>query len=86
LIESIVERLKIYELHTRTGTPMDINYLSSVLYDLWMPCYLNLITDPKMTLADHDAMLLQRITPFLTYVFDDSTLTATRLSRTEKRT
>ena len=86
LIESIVERLKIYELHTRTGTPMDINYLSSVLYDLWMPCYLNLITDPQMTLADHDAMLLQRITPFLTYVFDDNTLTATRLSRTEQRT
>ncbi|WP_051539544.1 TetR/AcrR family transcriptional regulator [Sulfitobacter sp. 20_GPM-1509m] len=81
LIDAIVERLEIYELRTRVGTPMDIRYLATLLHDLWMPCYLTLITDPQTTLADHDAMLSQRITPFLNHVFDDSTLAATHLRR-----
>ena len=79
LVEAVVERLELYELHTRAGTPMDIRYLATLLHDLWMPCYLTLITDPQTTLADHEAMLSQRITPFLNYVFDDATLAATRL-------
>lgn len=81
LIDAIVERLETYELRTRLGSPMDIRYLATLLHDLWMPCYLTLITDPQTTLADHDAMLSQRITPFLNHVFDDSTLAATYLRR-----
>lgn len=79
LIEAIAERLELYELRTRAGTPIDIGQLSIMLYDLWMPCYLTLIADAQNTLEDHEAMLSQRITPFLYYVFDDATLTATRL-------
>jgi AcrR family transcriptional regulator len=82
LIEAIIDRLELYDLCTRAGTPMEITYLATLLYDLWMPCYLTLITDPQITLEDHNAMLSQRITPLLTYVFDDATLTATRLRPT----
>ncbi len=82
LIDAIVERLETYELRTRVGPPMDIRYLATLLHDLWMPCYLTLITNPQITLADHDAMLSQRITPFLNHVFDDSTLAATHLRQT----
>lgn len=79
LIEAIEERLALYEMCTLAGTPMDIHYLATVLHDIWMPCYLTLITEPQTTLADHKVMLSQRITPFLNYVFDDATLAATRL-------
>ncbi|WP_121632275.1 TetR/AcrR family transcriptional regulator [Tropicibacter alexandrii] len=82
LVEAIVERLDIYELHTRAGTSIDTRYLATVLYDLWMPCYLTLITEPQTTLADHNAMLSQRITPILTFIFDDNTLAATYLRKT----
>ncbi|MCB1355164.1 MAG: TetR/AcrR family transcriptional regulator [Maritimibacter sp.] len=82
MIEAIEARLELYELHTRSGAPMDMSYLATLLYDLWFPCYLALITDPQTTLADHDAMLSQKFTPILNHVFDDSTLTATRLRQT----
>ncbi len=82
LVEAIVERLEVYDLHTRAGTSIDTGYLATVLYDLWMPCYLTLITEPQTTLADHNAMLSQRITPILTYIFDDKTLAATYLRKT----
>lgn len=82
MIEAIEARLTLYELHTRAGTPLDMSYFATVLYDLWFPCYLALITDPETTLADHDAILSRKFTPILNLVFDDATLTATRLRRT----
>ena len=81
LIEAIAERLELYDLRTRTGTPLETIHLANLLYDLWMPCYLTLITEPETTLADHEAMLLARTTPILQHIFDDATLTATRLRR-----
>lgn len=82
LVEAIEERLSFYDLRTRDGTPMDIAYFSTLLYDLWMPCYLTLITESQTTLADHEAMLSQRITPLLHHIFDAATLTRTRLRHT----
>jgi AcrR family transcriptional regulator len=82
LIDAIEERLEIYELRTRTGPPMDTRYLAMLLHDLWMPCYLTLITDPQTTMDAHNAQLSERITPLLSYVFDDTTLAATRLRPT----
>lgn len=79
LIKAIEERLAPYDLRTRAGTEIEIHYLATLLHDIWMPPYLTLITDPSVTLAQHEEMLAQRITPFLSLIFDEATLAATRL-------
>ena len=82
LVEAIADRLEPYILTTRAGAPIEVKYLANVLYDLWMPCYLALITNPDMTLAEHEEMVSQRIVPLLNFVFDDDTLAAAHLRKT----
>ncbi|WIV52324.1 helix-turn-helix domain-containing protein (plasmid) [Marivivens sp. LCG002] len=81
LIGAIEDRLRPYELVTRAGTSLDIGHFATLLHDLWMPCYLTLITDPEMTLADHEKMLAERVTPLLNLVFDETTLAAAYLRK-----
>ena len=76
LVDAIAARLDAYALRTRSGAEMDVRVLARMLHDLWMPCYLSLITEPQMTLADHDALVSARMQPFLACVFDDATLAA----------
>lgn len=79
LIKSVATRLGAYDLKTLSGMPMDSHDLATMLHDLWLPCYVKLITEPDTTLADHDAMVAQRVIPVLGFIFEKESLQAPRL-------
>ena len=81
LVESIAASLGAYVLTTRQGAPLDPHDLATMLHDLWMPCFISLITDPGMTIAQHDALVARRVLPVLSLVFDDESLASPRLRR-----
>ena len=79
LIEAIAQRLDLYDLDTRSGAPLEGLALARFLHDLWEPCFVALITNPGMTLADHDALVAERVLPLLDFVFEEDSRTAPRL-------
>lgn len=85
LVESIRGVLAEYTLTTRAGAPADSVQLAQMLYDLWLPCYLRLITEDAMTPADHDLLVRQRVLPLLHLVLDDASLANPRRRPTGAR-
>ncbi|MBN8293311.1 TetR/AcrR family transcriptional regulator [Rhodobacter sp. NTK016B] len=79
LVDSIAALLDAYALKTRSGAPLDPHDLATMLHDLWMPCFICLITDAEMTIAQHDALVARRVLPMLALIFDDESLTSPRL-------
>ncbi len=84
LIESIADALNGYDLRARSGDSVDIHMFARVLHDLWMPCFVQLITEAKMTLEEHDALFVQRFAPLLPLIFEDDCLEACVLRRGEE--
>jgi AcrR family transcriptional regulator len=78
LVEAIAAVLDDFALTTRAGKPANSAQLAEMLYDLWIPCFIRLITEDAMTLAEHDAMVCARVLPFLDLVLDDASLDAAR--------
>ncbi len=76
LVGAITRFLEGYRLEQRAGGPCPAAYLAQVLYDLWMPCFLDLITDEAQDLAAHHAQVAAKITPLLTMVLTDDCLAA----------
>ncbi len=81
LVESIADVLAEYDLTIRAGISLSPDNLAIALHDLWMPCFIRLITVEAMTLADHDAMVRERLLPLVSVLFDDSSLSAPRRLR-----
>lgn len=71
LVEVIADFFAELDLTTRAGQDCPPAYLSRLFHDIWMPCFIRLITDEGMTLADHERALRERIKTLVTLVFTD---------------
>jgi len=60
------------DLAMRAGTPGDPAYLAKLFHDIWMPCFIRLITDEAQSLSDHEADLRARILPLVGLLFDEA--------------
>jgi AcrR family transcriptional regulator len=58
------------DLAMRTGAPGEPAYLAALFHDIWMPCFIRLITDEDQSLSDHQADLRARILPLVDLLFD----------------
>lgn len=76
LVSAIAIFIDHYELETRAGTPCSAPYLAQILYDIWMPLFLDLITDDAQTLAEHDRKVRARLLPLLTMLLTDACIAA----------
>lgn len=72
LVRVVAEFFAGMELTMRTGGSGDPAYLAQLFHDIWMPCFLRLITDESQTLAEHEADLRARILPLVGLLFDDA--------------
>lgn len=79
LVDVVADFFAGLALETRAGSACPPEYLAALFVDLWMPCFLRLITQEDMTLSDHEAMLRARIAPLVTLIFTPET--AARPSR-----
>lgn len=71
LVQVIAEFLSGLDLDLRAGQDVDADYLARLFHDLWMPCFIQLITDDAQTLEQHEAILRDRITPLVELLFAD---------------
>jgi AcrR family transcriptional regulator len=78
LIAVIAEFFAGMELAMRSGAPGDPAYLAQLFHDIWMPCFLHLITDEAQTLAEHEADLRARVLPLVGLIFDEITALSPR--------
>lgn len=72
LVAVVTRFLAHYRLETHSGQPCPAAYLAQVLYDLWMPCFLDLITDETQDLAAHHTRVAAKITPLLAMLLSDA--------------
>jgi AcrR family transcriptional regulator len=72
LQDVIVEFLTWLDLQTRSGRDCAPDYLAALLIDLWMPCFIQLITVETQTLAQHETVLRDRFAPLVGLLFTDA--------------
>jgi AcrR family transcriptional regulator len=58
-------------LTTRAGRDCPPDYLAGLFHDLWMPCFIRLITEDAQTLDEHEAILRSRIEPLVDLLFTE---------------
>jgi AcrR family transcriptional regulator len=71
LIQVIADFLSGLELRLRSEREVDADYLARLFHDLWMPCFIQLITDADQSLDQHVIILRDRITPLVELLFTD---------------
>jgi AcrR family transcriptional regulator len=71
LVTVVADFFATLELRTRAGRDCPPDYLAKLFYDIWMPCYLRLITEDAQSLAEHEAILRHRIEPLVDLLFTD---------------
>jgi len=67
----IAEFLGQIDLQTRARRGCTPDYVAALLIDLWMPCFIALITSETQSLADHQAHLHDRFAPLVELLFTD---------------
>ncbi len=72
LVTVVAEFFAGMDLRMRSGAAGDPAGLAQLFHDIWMPCFLRLITAEGQTLADHETMLRARILPLVDLLFDPS--------------
>lgn len=76
LVQAITDVLAEYDLQLRQGGPAKAGQIAAMLHDLWMPCFIRLITEDEMTLAAHDDQVRARVLPLLALVLTDESVVA----------
>ena len=71
LIDVVATFFAGLSLTTRAGTNCAPDWAAATFHDLWMPCFIRLITDEAETLADHEAALRTRFEPLVTLIFTE---------------
>ncbi len=71
LILVVADFLSGLDLAVRSGRAPDPDYLARLFHDLWMPLFIQLITDDAQTLGQHEAILRDRITPLVEMLFTE---------------
>jgi AcrR family transcriptional regulator len=78
LIVVIAEFFASLDLTLRSGRDCAPDYLAGLFHDLWMPCFIQLITQEGQTLAQHNAILRDRIEPLVAHLFTDACIATPR--------
>ncbi|PKP75928.1 MAG: hypothetical protein CVT84_00745 [Alphaproteobacteria bacterium HGW-Alphaproteobacteria-6] len=71
LIDVVAEFLAEMSLTTRAGSDTSPALLAAVFHDVWMPCFIRLITDETETLAEHEVALRSRFEPLVALIFTE---------------
>lgn len=71
LVLVISDFLSGLDLDLRSGRAVAHDYLAGLFHDLWMPCFIQLITDETQTLTQHEAVLRERIAPLVELLFTE---------------
>lgn len=61
------------DLRLQSGEACSTTYLGQLFHDIWMPCFIRLITVENQSLAEHEVMLRARIQPLVSALFEAST-------------
>nr|WP_281418969.1 TetR/AcrR family transcriptional regulator [Rhizobium sp. AQ_MP] len=72
LVEVVAEFLSDLNLRSRSGEALSPHFAARLFHDVWMPCFISLITNEEQSLADHEAMLRERMLPLFRLLFDES--------------
>ncbi len=78
LVQVITDFFASLDLTLRSGRDCAPQYLAGLFHDLWMPCFIQLITDEAQTLAQHNAILRDRIAPLVELLFTDACVATPR--------
>ncbi len=78
LIEFIAEFLKSLDLKTHSGDAPNAIFLAQLFHDVWMQCFLQLITNPEQTLAEHETAVRERLHPLIELLFDKDSVSKPR--------
>ena len=71
LVDVVADFLADLSLTTHAGSDASPALLAAVFHDVWMPCFIRLITDEAETLAEHEATLRARFQPLVTLIFTE---------------
>ena len=80
LVQVVAEFFAEFDLTMRSGAAGDPAYLAQLFHDIWMPCFIRLITEEDQGLSRHQADLGARILPLVDLLFDPATAQAPRRS------
>lgn len=72
VISVVAEFLDGLMLATRSGAEVSPDYLARLFNDVWMPCFVTLITTEEQTLDEHEAHLRARLLPLVHLIFDEA--------------
>lgn len=61
------------DLRLQSGEACSTTYLGQLFHDIWMPCFIRLITVENQSLVEHEVMLRARIQPLVSALFEAST-------------
>lgn len=78
LVLVITEFFAGLDLTLRSGRDCAPDYLAGLFHDLWMPCFIQLITQEAQTLDQHNAILHDRIAPLVDLLFTDACIATPR--------
>lgn len=76
LIQVVAEFLSQLDLRTRSAAPFSPLFVARLFHDVWMPCFISLITNEEQSLGDHEAIVAERMLPLVELLFDDSCVKA----------
>ncbi|MDR7124545.1 helix-turn-helix domain-containing protein [Pseudotabrizicola sp. 4114] len=71
LIDVVTDFFTDLSLTTRAGTDCAPRWLAGLFHDIWMPCFIRLITDDSETLTDHEATLRAQFLPLVGLIFTE---------------
>lgn len=74
LITVVADVFDSLSLKTRSGARPSAEYLARLFHDVWIQCFLSLITDEEQTIAEHEERLKIQILPLVHLLFDDSSI------------
>lgn len=74
LVNVVAEYIADLDIHTRSGGEVSPAFIGRLLHDVWMPCFISLITNEDQSLAEHEAVLQMRIPPLVNLLFDEQSI------------
>lgn len=78
LVDVVAEFFDGLDLSLRSGAQPSGQFLAQLFFDVWMPCYIRLITSEEQTLVEHEVILRKRILPLVDMLFDDESIAKPR--------